>query len=315
MAIYGVVFLISEVLAMIISFKDRENNNKKMKLLAIMIIIIISLLGGLRGITIGTDLNVYGEKWFNIAVNSSSFVTYKSTISTTDIGYIFLNYIVSRFTNNFNIYLFIHQLICNGIIVSVLYKHKNKTPFAISLLCYLCIFYGRTFNILRQAVALSIVFYGISKLINNQEKKFIIYVLIATLFHFTAIFSIVILPIKKICYSENKRKDIYIFTIILITILVTINIEPVIKFLYMHGIVNKRIYNYLFDFVNISGKIFSFELLLKICILLLIILNEKKLKKQNKENYFFIVCVLVEFILFQLRSQIKYADRILGSGS
>ena len=235
---------------------------------------------------------------------------YKSLINTTDIGYIFLNYIVSRFTSNFNVYLFIHQLICNGIIVTVLYKCKNKISFAISLLCYLCIFYGRTFNILRQALALSIVFYAINNLIDNKEKKFIICVLIATLFHFTAIFALIILPIKKICYSNNNRKNIYVFIVITASILITIYIEPVIEFAYMHGIVNKRIYNYLFDFVNASGKLFNFELLIKACLLLLIVVNKKKLKKISKENYFLIISIIIEFILFQLRNKIKFADRI-----
>ena len=310
MAIYTMTFLIAEILAVIVSIKSKKENKKAVELLVLGIIIILSLLGGLRGITIGTDLRVYGERWFNVAINSESFSIYKKIINTTDIGYIFLNYIISRFTSNFNIYLFIHQLICNGIVITVLYKCNKRVPFAISLLCYLSFFYGRTFNLLRQAIALSVVFYGISNLIENKEKKFVVYILIATLFHFTAVFSLIILPIKRICYSDNNRKKLYIFIIIIIAIIATINIEPVVKFAYIHGIVNKRIYNYLFDFVNISGKTFDFELVFKTCFLLLVVLNSKKLKKISKENYFLIISIIIEFILFQIRYRIKYADRI-----
>lgn len=309
MLIYIITFIIVEILAILSTRKKNYKNDFKL-FLVILIVIIISLVGGLRNTKIGTDVSVYGERWFKLATSCDSFISYKNLLSTSDIGYVFLNYIVSRFTSNFNAFLFIHQLICNGIIVAILYKNKDKCNFSIALLAYLCLFYCRTFNFLRQAVALSLIFYAIICLIDNNVKKFITMVFVSTLFHFTAIFCLLLYPIKKICSSESKRKKIYIFFIIVILLLVTINIENVISFLYFKGIVNDRIYNYLITFANKDGKILNFEFLIKAGLLCLIFFNSKKLINNNDNNYFLITLVIIEFIFFQLRNKILYADRI-----
>lgn len=309
MLVYIITFIIVELLAHLIP-SSKEKTKWYHYMFLFSIIFILSLVGGLRSINIGTDVKIYGERWFRLATNSYSFNFYRTIVSTTDIGYLMINYLVSRISSNINIFLFVHQVICNSIIVITLYKYREKCSFSLSLLLYLCFFYCRTFNILRQAVALSIVFAAIINLIENKNKKFIIYVLISSLFHFTAIFSLLMFPIKKICDIESKKKYIYIILILIGMLLITINIETTIKILYSYGIVNKRIYNYLFEYVNKNAKTIGFEFLIKSSSLLIILLNKNALKKLNKENYFLIITTIIEYILFQVRTKIMYADRI-----
>lgn len=309
MLIYLIVFLFVELFAVIAS-KNNVQKSRKINITVIIIVLLLSLLGGLRSINIGTDVTVYGKRWFDIAYTSSSFNEYINIINTTDIGYLFTNYIISRFTNNINIFLFIHQLICNTLVIYTLYRYKEKCPFWLSTLCYICLFYCRTFNILRQAIALSVIFYSIKYLIENKYIKYIISCIIASLFHFTAIFGIILLPLKKICESKSKFKNLYLFLIILITISISISIKSVIIFLYKNGIVNERIYNYLFEYVNENGNIFNIETVFKTIFLCLVIVFSKKLQSKDTTNTFLIMTLIIEFLLFQIRNQIMYADRI-----
>ncbi len=245
MIIYLLVFVIVEILAIIC---NKVEKNKNTKIFAFMIIMILSIFAGVRDLTIGTDVNVYGANWFQIACDCQSFEDYISLINTTDIGYLFINYIVSRFTTNVNVFLFIIQLICNSLVIITLYKYRERCPFWLSLLTYLSIFYCRTFNILRQSIALSILFYSIKYLYKNKNLKYLIAIIISSLFHYTAVFGVVILVLKRICESKSKYKNLYLLLIFLITIVSVYFIKDVIAILYSIGLVNVKIYNYLFIF-------------------------------------------------------------------
>lgn len=313
MLIYLIVFLVVELFAFFSTKNNDKNETKKTKnnnFHIIIIIFLLSLLGGLRSVNIGTDVLVYGKRWFDVACASNSFNEYISIINTTDTGYLLINYTVSRFTNNINIFLFIHQLICNSLVIYTLYHYKEKCPFWLSTLCYICLFYCKTFNILRQAVALSMIFYSTRYLEEKKYKKYIISIMITSTFHFTAIFGIILLPLKKICESNSKYKKIYLFLIIFITIIVSISIKNVITLLYNNGIVNGRIYNYLFEFVNETGSILNGETFFKTAFLGMIIMSKKNLENENNINTFLIMTLIIEYILFQIRNQIMYADRI-----
>lgn len=309
MIIYLLVFLIVEILA--IMCNKIEKNNKTTKIFAFLIVIILSIFAGVRDLTIGTDVNVYGANWFNIACDCQSFKDYISLINTTDIGYLVINYIVSRFTTNVNVFLFIIQLICNSLVIITLYRYRERCPFWLSLLTYLCIFYCRTFNILRQSIALSIVFYSIKYLYQNKNIKYLIAIMIASLFHYTAIFCVIILVLKKICESKSKYKNLYLFLIFLITILSVCFIKDVIAILYSIGLVNVKIYNYLFTFVNDNDvDLFGIDFFVKTLFLIAIYFSYKKINKKEELTQFLFFVTIMEFVIFQIKNIILYSDRI-----
>ena len=155
MIIYLITFLITCVLCAIL---QRYIKNKTLKVIfSIIIILIPSILGGFRDLTIGTDVLVYGEDYFNYATNYNSLIDY-ITAFDMDIGYLTINFLVSRFTSDVHIFLFVLQLIINTLVFIVMYRYKEKIPLWMSMLCYLTLYYCRTFNFLRQSLALAIVF-------------------------------------------------------------------------------------------------------------------------------------------------------------
>ncbi len=303
---YIIVFVITEGLAIFIN----EKNNKKTTLFfTLVIIFILSVFGGMRSKDIGTDLSVYGYRWFEIACNSSNFMSYESKING-DIGYLFLNYIVSRFTCNFNVFLFILQFISNFLVIITLYRYKKQVPFWLSLMCFLTMFYCRNFNILRQSISLAIVFYMIKYLEEKNKIKFFLGIGVASLFHYSAVFGIVLYFIYEFCNNKEKKNKKRMYIIIGISILTCIFIEPVIRYLYYLKIVNYRVYNYLFEYTKSELDVSIFDEIFKIFVLTIIFIKAKKITKIWNLNYFLILSTILEFIFYQLRIKIDFADRI-----
>lgn len=309
MLIYLLVFLIVEILA-VLSCKKESSKKFKIAIYPALIVIILSIFGGLRDLTIGTDVLVYGSNWFEIATNFSSLSSYINYIDSSDVGYLFINYVVSRFTSDVNMFLIVLQIICNGLVVATLYKYRDKVPFWLSLLVYLCVFYCRTFNILRQAIALSLVFYAIRFLDENRPIRFIITVLIASTFHFTAIVSLIIILFRKICELSPRFKTMFVVIIVIITFIIVFFIKDMISILYSLGIVNLRIYNYLYDFATSQFSVTVIELVFKVLMLALVLLQNKKMRDNFKLNNLLVLCAIVDFVIYQIRSVIMYSDRL-----
>lgn len=112
--------------------------------------------------------------------------------STMEPGYLILNQIVSFFTDN---YLYM-QLTTSFISIFLFYhgfnKYKNiiSLPTAVFLLCSMLYFQMLAVGLVRMFIALGIVFIAFRFIPRQQPKKYIFYILLATLFHYSSLFLI-----------------------------------------------------------------------------------------------------------------------------
>lgn len=84
-------------------------------------------------------------------------------------------------------------------------ENENKEAAWIMFICF-PLFMFNYFSLMRQGVAIMIVFYGFVKFMNkNKSYKFLCFCLIATLFHGSALFSLIMIPIKKIESTINNK--------------------------------------------------------------------------------------------------------------
>lgn len=306
MLIYIVELIIGIIMCYIIQYKKLTKKSKKIFLG--LIILMLSFVGGFRALNIGTDVSVYGKKYFELAVQSKSLSSYLKIFSFAEYGYLFLNFVVSRFTSNINIFLLVLQLMCNSLILITLYKYKEKCPLWMSFCFYFCFYYGITFNIMRQCCALSLIFFSIRYLEEKKIIKYFIMIYIAFLFHSTAIIAgIFIYAIYLICNMKNKNKILFIFLILASLTIIVFGIKNFMKIAYSFGIINERIYNYIYVFFKENINISWGELFYKIFFVLIAIYTFNK--KNTSKRSFALVCVLIDFILFQLKVVISYADR------
>lgn len=306
MFIYLLVFAIVTFLAAMIK-PNKKNSNI---ILLIAIILILSIVGGFRDFNIGTDVEVYGKSWFEIASGSSSFKSYSSLIDNSEYGYLFINYIVSRFTSDVNIFLLVLQLLSNSLVYITLYRYRDKCPLWMSSFMYLCLFYGMTFNILRQACALSILFYGVKYLDEEKSFKYLLVIILAMLFHSTAFLAgILIFLIYNVAKSKSKFQ-FYIFCLcILLSVIGMFFIKDILTIAYQLGIVNARIYNYIDEFAKDSFSISLIDILFKFLIVFVSIISYKSIKNDNKLGSFLLVCVISELVLYFVKYTISYSER------
>jgi hypothetical protein len=125
-------------------------------------------------------------------------------------AYKFIIIIAFYFKSSYLIF-FISSLITILLVSISIYKLSQDYLLSIFIFFSFPFFYLDSFSIIRQWVAISIIFFGYSNLISNKKVlKFIFCILIASLFHSTAFLGILILPF--IFYKINKR---FYFIIIL----------------------------------------------------------------------------------------------------
>lgn len=305
MTIYIVSFIITILLTYVI---QKSKSKSIIKMVCIFLVIFIpSFVGGMRDFTIGTDVLIYGKDFFEQAVNCSSFMHYQNIVQT-DMGYAMLNFIVSRFTDNVNIFFLVSQLIINGLMFATIYNNRKKVPMWFSMLIYLTVYYCRTYNYMRQSFALAIILYSTKYIEKNDLKKYIIGILAAELFHPTAIFAISLYFLKYI--ANRKNRIIYEGMVLLIVVGISLNISNVLKILYQIGIVPERYYAYTYRFVNSTGGYSVIDVIYRMIWIIIYEIFGKKMRKEDSINNCYGMCLWLDLIFFFCRTKLVYADRI-----
>ncbi|MCL2065264.1 MAG: EpsG family protein [Candidatus Cloacimonetes bacterium] len=171
------------------------------------------LLGGLRGLSVGTDTNAYAYEY-------EFFKMYGiARYSGLEYGYVGIMSVLSYFNANF-IWL---KMIVAFIIVFCVFKAIYDLSANVFLSVYLFIsmyFYYYSFNGIRQCIAVAICFFGYKHLLNRKLLKYILCILVAAQFHTTAY---IMLPVYFIYTLTKQRKRLFVFLIMLYFMVVFIN--------------------------------------------------------------------------------------------
>ncbi|WP_125605046.1 EpsG family protein [Lapidilactobacillus bayanensis] len=134
------------------------------------------VVAGLRTVQVGTDILVYGLPNFNAAGSFASFDYYLNSATAaggTEIGYATLNYLVSRYTSNINILLFIIASLITVPVVYGCFRFANALSISLTvqIVLYFALFYGFSLNLMRQCIAISLIFLGFSYFSINGSSK------------------------------------------------------------------------------------------------------------------------------------------------
>lgn len=169
----------------------------KNKILLIFSFLILLLVGGLRSVNIGTDTISYQEL-FNWSRNGSEWV------KSFEYGYYFLNRFVHLMGGEFQLVIFLSMMLVLTPIFIVSYIDSKNPNYSI-LLFVLLYFWLYSFNLSRQYIATSILLIAYYYLKKARVYSFVIWVLIASLFHTSALFSFFVL------FFYKYRVSIYIW--------------------------------------------------------------------------------------------------------
>lgn len=312
MYIYLLTFFVSILLCSLSEYKLMPiiNNSFEKKVILFLLFFLVALipgiLGGVRDFSIGTDIKVYGNIWFNFARESSSLRDYLNAASVSSIGslYAFFNFIVSRFTSNPHWFYFWYCLVENIIVLLALCENKDIISITLGWATYLFIFYNTNFNMLRQGMALVILLLGFKYIRKKSLIKFLLVVLFAYLFHNTAIIGIVLYPLYQIIVNRVDRKQKILPVYIILSIFVFL-FEAISKYLLDAGILSMRYAMYVNSDNQQTGSIYLFYLI----ILIFAIITQRS--KQDA-NYIFFESILFICILFSAFVTISYLPRIIS---
>lgn len=170
----------------------------------IIALLIPSIIAGIRDYTIGTDVLLYGNNWFEIATEYQSIYQYimKAKEYSVGVGYAAINFIVSRFSSSPHMFYFVYEFLQLTVLYAAIESYKNKISVPFAFLIYYFLFFNNSLNILRQAMAIVLVLYSYRFARDKKMVGFCITIFLAYLFHSSAIVGLAIYPI---CWAYRKN--------------------------------------------------------------------------------------------------------------
>lgn len=208
--IYLACYLISCLFAYL-NFITKKENRIASSIFMAAAVLIPCFLAGLRDYHIGTDLNVYVKPVIELMRKSdiSIFTLLYNEIFVEETNGLFftaLLYLFSHFKNGLFFALFIVEFLCIFPVYCTIRKQELSAGLkVISLFCYFCFFYHLSLNLMKQCIAVSIIFWGFDLLKKGKDKKFLLLILVTTLLvHKTAIISLLIYVVYLL--TVNKKE-------------------------------------------------------------------------------------------------------------
>lgn len=179
------------IIAFLFYFLTIRSNISRNTFIIILSSTLLVLVGAYRGISVGTDTKSYLMLYDSI-VASQSYLN-----SKLEPGYIFINTMMDRLGFGFQGVLF-----CSSVLVvfplTIAVKRNSTNPMLSMFLFLTLAFYFYSFNTTRQSIAMSIMLLGTHYLVENNNRKFLLCLGTSLLFHYSAIFTLSFLLIKRL---------------------------------------------------------------------------------------------------------------------
>lgn len=203
------------------------------------LIIFLTMISGLR-----VDTALYSDDW---SYRNMFCRICESSFSELDIGSIeepaftLYTWLISRVSNDPQVFIFITSAIT--IVLFVRFIYKNSLDFTMSIFLFIA---GGSFftsmNIMRQYLAIGIVLQGYTFIKNKKLLPYVFIVLVAFLFHKSALFAI---P----CYfiMSQKSTNTNILLVYIVSIIVMTFSGPIIENLLSNSIFSEYTDDYLSD--------------------------------------------------------------------
>ena len=296
-----IIYLITIFLPVFFSYLyQKYANTKSKKIILFTLIIIIPLLVSTFRYNVGIDYNSYRE-YYSTIINR--YITGIEMPTQLEYGFILLNILSYLIFKNAQGVFLLKSLLFLVFSIGGIIKFKDKISLPISVLIFMTFFYSASFNGVRQLIAVAIIFYSFSYALEKKFVKYLFFVLLACLFHKTAILATFLyFIVPKDDKAVEVKNKIFNFSVIALTLLI-----PLIKSVIINVFTYLNFYStYLLD--N-GDKSLNF-LLYIIPPLIIILLYEKKLIKSDYKNLFWIRLMLLQIPLQFAGYYIRYLDRM-----
>lgn len=213
---YFIILVITVSLAFI-GENAKEKSIFFFKYYKALIFIILTLFAGFRNINVGSDTNMYANRFERQYLSFIELMTQNTRI---ELGYRLLEFIASLFSHQYVAILLTTAIVVMFFQLKGIYKLSEQT--AISLFVFITFgIYTYVFNGARQALSAAIFVYAISFLIHGNFKKYTFWVIIAFFFHKSAIFGV---PLYFLFRTKFSLKIFLFLGIATITVITFFNV-------------------------------------------------------------------------------------------
>lgn len=300
----------------------KEEDKRKFYLYSVISIALPVVLAGLRAYNVGIDVANYYRmtRYWNGASSSDSLLAYLTHYNTTGYGeYIFALFIgiIGQLTGNYHLFLLLcHLIIVTGIYIGA-FRHKDTVNPLLVLVLFYLLFFSHSLNIIRQYMAMAIIFAVLKDLEKKCYRRYIITVLVASMIHTTALIALgaaliywllyeehhIPMPGKKIVPSMISRE---IFIVVCLELMV-ISFLPIARFLDRLHLIPAKYDFYLYP----EGLTLSYIVMgLLVMELTAVYLFRELMREKTVLFDFFVICSVSYLILQQFTGIINYGKRI-----
>lgn len=311
--IYLLIFTLS-ISAQLVAYQLKKKCSQRYlySILIFLSLLIPAWLAGVRANSVGTDMFYYAIRVFEAsdknASNFSEFISYINFLGIEH-GYAIMNFFLVKIFHNIEVMLLVDNFIVIIFVYLGLKEYFHNKPVWLGMLTFYLLLYNDSLNIMRQSIALSMVFYSIMLLMNRKYFFSFAMALLATGFHSTAILSFFFLSILwGINTSKVRKYVVYIISFIAIFLLLKLEdiaalIITYVPFLAARSYKYSKYLSQLGEYTISLYNCFTFGL-----IFLLLIITYKKVKQKDQNVIFFITIYI--FLLVMLMSTSFILGRI-----
>lgn len=207
MLIYNLLILVILIFYILDKYYISENKRKFLRISTFLTLFIISAFR----FYVGTDFKGYIGVYNSVI--DGTYVNYGF-----EPGYDILMRITSIFSNNNRLIFVVTSFIIIGAFF-LTFEDFSINYYITVFLFVTMYFYFNSFNIIRQFIAISIIFSSLRFIRKRELMKFIIFVLLAAIFHKTALIAIIIYFIRDINLSKKKYFLITLGSIMLVPLI------------------------------------------------------------------------------------------------
>lgn len=269
-----IVYIFTFLIIMLCAYQAQRTDKKAY---VYLIIISLSFVAGFRSFTVGMDTKTYVQIFKSISVGDFD-------LAWGEVGFKHFSRILLKVYNNPTFVFSVFALITNGLIILRLWDFKRISSFVYSIACYYIAFYFMSMNIMRQFVAIAIIFYATRFIAERKYIWFFVAIAAATSFHTSSLIAVVFVGLEVFQWKYLKN-----FQKILIGIIILIS-PFAIKYIL------NEVQGYSHYFTSVKSNNIGFMLIVKLIIYAFSIIVFNRNTNQVDEKYD-IRCIKIYYLL------------------
>lgn len=287
--IYCIVIFVAALLAgiaQLVAKKDQLTEKIKLnKLLWYSSMFLLVFVMAFRTIGVASDDDSY-VTIFNNVIELGPFQYFLQ--SRIEFGYLFVNYIVSLITDNYFVLSFIVTLVPMFLFYKALEYEANHLNLFIGVFIFGTTMYLYFFGITRLFIAVSIVVFAYRYIFEKKLLKYIISILIAGMFHYSAFFMLFFVYF----ITERKGKERSLKRVLPIMLI----LMPLLIIFVNNYVFPNMGYRYT-KYMNIGQFSLSIDKFDKLPFLVLAVIFQNKISKFNKNIRIYTIIYAITIVI------------------